>query len=98
MQDELIQSYLAVFDTPRGETVLQDLEKQANNIQLDRRPNNDFQNHAYVNPNAALYKAGILDVIARVRRIMKRAKEENTSHGNHKDIINQVRDGSSSSD
>ena len=94
MDHELINSYLAVFDTPQGQTVLDDLERQANKVQVDRRPNSEYPNDAYLNPYAGLYKVALLEQIARIRGIILKAKKENQNHGNiNQEVYRRIRAG-----
>ncbi|MCG8434509.1 MAG: hypothetical protein MJA83_10800, partial [Gammaproteobacteria bacterium] len=62
--------------TPHGKRVLADLERRCMLIRIDRHPRpGDPPNLAFMNPNAALYRAGMLDQVEGIRKRIKRAEE-----------------------
>ena len=72
MDDSLKADYVRTFNTPHGRRVLIHLEKRAYSAtRIDQRPNPKDPNPAYMNPNAAMYRAGQIDVIKRIQRELK---------------------------
>lgn len=93
-KNDLIAAYQRVFSTPEGETVLADLEDRANRlIRIDQYPTAGNPNPAYLNPNASLYKQGQLDVVQRIKRILKKQETYNDGeeHYDSKQIIENLR-------
>lgn len=73
MDQNTLQAYVAVFGTPQGETVLADLKRHAErHVQVDRHPTEQFPNHAFMNPHAAVYRTAMLDFVRRIEGILNR--------------------------
>lgn len=71
-----IRDYIDVFSTEQGQRVLGDLEDRCySNIRIDQRPEPGYPNEAFLNPNAALYRAGMVDQVQRIKRILNKRGE-----------------------
>jgi len=97
-KQELIEAYVRLFNTPDGEVVLQDLEDRAHKlIRVDQYPTETMPNPAYLNPQAALYKAGLLDQVMRIKRILAKAEtqtyDDQEIHPDTQNIIRNLRSG-----
>lgn len=65
MADDLRDAYRAVFDCPAGKKVIDDLERIAFKATIDL---------ADPNPNAALYRCAQLDLVKRIRNMIKKGE------------------------
>ena len=72
---QILADYRKVFRTPHGKRVLADMERRCKLISLDRHPKPGHPNDAFMNPNAALYRAGMFDQVEGIKKRLKRAEE-----------------------
>ena len=82
VKQQLLADYRKTFRTPHGKRVLADLERRCKLVDLERHPQPGQPNEAFMNPNAALYRAGMADQVEAIRKRIKRAEElENEQKG-----------------
>ena len=78
---DTVVDFVKTFNTPHGRRVLDRLESRSYSlIRIDQFPTPIQPNPAFINPNAALYRAGMIDVINYCRRVLKKAKTHNLTH------------------
>lgn len=75
VKQQLLADYRKTFRTPHGKRVLADLRRRCKLIDLDRHPAPDRPNEAFMNPNAALFQAGMADQVHAIEKRIKRAEE-----------------------
>ena len=76
VKKQLLRDIDKTFRTPHGKRVLKWLEERPTKlILLAQRPAEGQPNDAFVNPNAALYQAGMLDTFRAIKKYQKRLKE-----------------------
>ena len=74
-EKQVLADYRKTFRTPHGKRVLADMERRCKLIALDRHPQPGRPNDAFMNPNAALYRAGMFDQVEGIKKRIKRAEE-----------------------
>lgn len=75
LPQDVIRDFVKTFDTPHGRRVLDRLESRPNSlIRIDQHPTPTHPNLAFLNPNAALYRAGMIDTVKYCRRVLAKGK------------------------
>ena len=66
--------YVKTFNTPHGRRVLAHIEQRAYSaFRLDQAPTDTKPNPAFMNKDAALYRSAQIDVVQKIRRMLKSA-------------------------
>ena len=74
LSKDIIRDFVKTFDTPHGRRVLDRLESRPYSlIRIDQHPSPTYPNPAFLNPNAALYRAGMIDTVKYCRRVLAKA-------------------------
>lgn len=82
------------FGNATGKRVLEHLlERGSKHFRIDQRPTSAYPNEAFLNPNAALYRAGIEDTVRYIERIIKKVKNFNEDIGTSTEIIEAMKRG-----
>lgn len=66
-----------IFSTEVGQRVLSYMaERGAKYIRIDQAPRPTLPNNAFMNPNAAIYRAGMEDMVRNLQRSIDRVNKE----------------------
>lgn len=76
-KDQINADYVKTFNTPHGKRVLAHIEQRAYSaFRLDQEYNSKQSNQlnpAFMNPYAAMYRSAQIDVVQKIRRMLKTA-------------------------
>ena len=83
-----------VFSSPAGQRVLDHLmNRGAKYVQIDKRPTPTYPNAAFLNPNAALYRAGMDDTVRYLKRMIEKVNRVGDERAMSEQIIDAVKRG-----